>query len=291
MRLAFLADIHSNLPALEAVVRDLHTQAPDAVYLAGDQVNRCPWPNEVMDLLADAGWTGIYGNHDMVVGQIPWGEVQPPFDDRTRFACLWWTAETLTPHHLATLRLLPAELRIDLPGGPPIRLVHGVPGNPFLGLFPETSDARLTEQFDAVEESIVITGHTHRPMARRLGHRWFFNPGSVGLPYNEDPRAQYMILDAEWEQGERIWRPTYRQVAFDHTRLRDAFERSGMLAATGAPGRLHLLTAETGHAYSSDFGFWLSRQPRDLQSNAERAVALYLSHHGPGRWAFQYPNG
>jgi predicted phosphodiesterase len=43
MRLAFLADIHGNLPALEAVLRDLRRHAPDQVYLAGDLVNRCPW--------------------------------------------------------------------------------------------------------------------------------------------------------------------------------------------------------------------------------------------------------
>jgi hypothetical protein len=55
MRLAFLADIHGNLPALEAVLCDLRRQTPDQVYLAGDLVNRCPWNNEVMALLADVG--------------------------------------------------------------------------------------------------------------------------------------------------------------------------------------------------------------------------------------------
>jgi predicted phosphodiesterase len=52
MRLAFLSDIHGNLPALEAVVDDLKSTAPDAVYLMGDQISRVPWHNEVMDLLA-----------------------------------------------------------------------------------------------------------------------------------------------------------------------------------------------------------------------------------------------
>ena len=70
MRLAFLADIHGNLPALEAVIRDLQDLAPDQVFLAGDLVNRCPWNNEVMELLADTGWPGVVGNHDLVVGRI-----------------------------------------------------------------------------------------------------------------------------------------------------------------------------------------------------------------------------
>ena len=109
MRIAFLADIHSNLPALEAVVQDLASQAPDAIYLVGDQVNRCPWPNEVMDLLGGQGWPAIYGNHDLVVGNLDTAETRTAFADRSRFPCLWWTAEVLQPEHLQTLRALPAR--------------------------------------------------------------------------------------------------------------------------------------------------------------------------------------
>lgn len=290
MRVAFLADIHSNLPALEAVLEDLRIQAPDAVYLAGDQVNRCPWPNEVMERLAETGWPATYGNHDLVVGRIACGDPPAPFHERTRFACLWWTAEALAPAHLETIRRLPAELRLDLPGGPPLRLLHGVPGNPFQGVYPEMSEVTLRERFEGVEEAVIVTAHTHRPLARTVGHRLFLNPGSVGLPYNEDPRAQYMLLDAAWAHGERIWQPTFRRIAYDQGQLRVAFEESGMLAATGAVGELHLLTALTGHAYSSDFGYWLARQPRDIQDNPDHAVSHYLAHHGPGRWAFRHPH-
>ena len=66
MRVAFLADIHGNLPALEAVLRDLAHQAPDAVYLVGDQINRCPWNNEVLDLLAIALDTDHLGWRDQI---------------------------------------------------------------------------------------------------------------------------------------------------------------------------------------------------------------------------------
>ncbi len=69
MRLAFLADIHSNLPALEAVLADLKEQAPDLVYLVGDQVNRCPVAQRSHGP-AHRRWTwpAIFGNHDLVVG-------------------------------------------------------------------------------------------------------------------------------------------------------------------------------------------------------------------------------
>ena len=65
-----------------------------------------------------------------------------------------------------------------------------------------------------------------------------------------------------------------------------AFERSGMMAALGAWGELHLRTVLTAHAYSSDFGYWLRFQPDDMRADMDRAVAIYLESHGPGRWAF-----
>jgi len=123
-------------------------------------------------------------------------------------------------------------------------------------------------------------------MARRTGGWTIFNGGSVGLPYNGDPRAQYLLLDGVVERGIHRWEPCFRRVAYDHGVLRPAYETSGMLAATGAVGALHLLTAETGQPYSSDFGIWLRAQPPEIRNDLDRAVPLYLAQHAPGNWAF-----
>jgi hypothetical protein len=114
-----------------------------------------------------------------------------------------------------------------------------------------------------------------------------FNGGSVGLPYNGDPRAHYLILDLK--QG--VWEPHFRRVPFDRTGLREAFASSGMLAAVGPTGELHVRTAVTGEPWSSDFAYWLHQQGLgeegvDRSLNMEQAVATYLERHGPGRWAF-----
>lgn len=287
MRLAFLADIHGNLPALEAVLRDLRTQAPDQVFLAGDLVNRCPWNNEVMDLLDGLPWPAVVGNHDLVVGRIHTPHNMPPFTDRRRFRSLWWTAETLRPLHLQTLRRLPAARTIAASPYPPIRLFHGSPSNMFLGLYPEMSAATIATLLDGVVEPVVVCAHTHRPLARRTGGWTILNGGSIGLPYTGDPRAQYLLLDARIERGVHRWEPCFRQVEYDHGGLRAAFVASGMMAATGAVGELHLLTAESGQPYSSDFGIWLRSQPDAVRGDLDRAVPLYLAQHGPGNWAFE----
>jgi predicted phosphodiesterase len=287
MRLAFLADIHGNLPALEAVIADLHTQAPDAVYLVGDQINRCPWNNEVLDALAGIGWPAIYGNHDWVVGKLGEADCPPVFADRARFPSLWWTHDTLQLHHLGAIRRLPAELLLDLDGGPAIRMFHGAPANPFVGLYPYAPTDRLVDAIRSIDEPIIVAGHIHRPMDRTVndgrGRKWrIFNGGSVGLPYNEDPRAQYLILDSTGNG----WSPRFRAVEYDHSILPAAFATSGMLNATGAMGELHLRTAMTGQPWSSDFGQWINRQPAETRTDMAAALERYLALHGPGNWAF-----
>lgn len=282
MRLAFVADIHGNLPALEAVLADLQQQRPDAVYLVGDQVNRCPWNNEVIALVTDLGWPAVAGNHDLIIGMINTPENRPPFTNRVRFPTLWWTQAQLTEAHLTTLRQWPEELTVTLDGLPAIRVVHGVPGNAFVGILPEDSDEKIRHFLTGMAEPILVCGHIHRPLERTVDQWQVFNGGSVGIPYNGDPRAQYLLLDAVGQQ----WVPTFRRLAYDHSPIPQAFITSGMQAAVGAMAELHLRTVMSGEPWTSDFGHWLKFQSPELNNDMVRALALYLEQHGPGRWSF-----
>jgi predicted phosphodiesterase len=287
LRLAFIADIHANLPALEAVVADLQTQAPDVVYHLGDLVNRCPWPGEVVDLIAAAGWPGIYGNHDYVVARLHTPENRAPFTDRDRFRDLWWTASALSAPQHKLLYDLPETLRLTFPGAPPLRLLHGMPGNSFWGLYGGASDAELSRQVASIDEAYIVSAHTHRPLDRQVARWRLFNPGSVGMPYNEDPRAQYCLLDLVCAHGEMTWQATFRQVEYDRDRLATAFYSGDFAVGMGALLELNLRTALSGYAYISDFGYWLRDQPAALQADLGEAVREYLARHGPGQWAFE----
>lgn len=287
LRLAFFADVHGNLPALEAVAADLRGQAPDAVYHLGDLVNRCPWPREVLALVAAAGWRGIYGNHDYVVARLYTPENRTPFTDRDRFRDLWWTAAALTPAERQWLYDLPDTLRLDLPAAPPLRLIHGMPGNCYWGLYGGASDAELSKQVESVAEAFIVSGHTHRPLDRTVARWQLFNPGSVGMPYNEDPRAQYCLLDLVNTARGPAWQATFRQVDYDHDLLATAFYRGDFAVGMGPLLELNLRTALSGHAYISDFGYWLRDQSPALKADLGEAVREYLARHGPGQWAFE----
>ncbi len=282
MRIAFLADIHGNLPALEAVVADMREQSPDAVYLVGDQINRCPWSNEVLDLVTEQEWPAIYGNHESVISRLDTAHTPPSLNNRERFADLWWTWERMTPPHLQLIRALPAELRIEEEGMAPIRIFHGIPGDPFSGFLAETAPGQMLDALSDVPESVVVCGHTHKPLHRKIGGWEVFNGGSVGMPYNGDPRAQYLLLSAQNFE----WVADFRAVDYSWERVQRAFVESGFIRACGELAGLYLRTIMTGEPWASDFGQWLKHQPKELQNNLDRAVTMYITKHGPGNWAF-----
>ena len=282
MRIAIVSDIHGNLPAFEAVVADLKTQAPDQVYFGGDLVNRCPWTREVIDLYQELGWPGVLGNHDLILANLNTDRSHPVFQNRRRFPDMWWIWGRLTPSDRALLGAFPHELPIHLPGLPALRLLHGVPGNPFAGIYPEMPDRKIAAALDPIQEAVLICGHTHRTVDRVSGRWRVINAGSVGLPYNGDPRAQYVILDG----GDGAWQSTFRHVDYDRERVRQAFATSGIRAEAGPVCELSLRTVLTGEPYASDFGAWLRTQPDETRIDPGSAVATYLSTHGPGHWAF-----
>lgn len=282
MRIAFLADIHSNLPALEAVQADLRLMTPDLVFLGGDQINRCPWPNEVMELIDDEGWPAIYGNHELIVQELGSPQRAPVFDDRRRFADLWWTWAHLKAQYMAEIQDLPSERQIVIDNAPPILMTHGLRGNPFEGFTPDMSDEQIRFKLGDISAPVVISAHTHRPLARAIGEQFVFNPGSVGMPYNGDPRAQYLLLELVGAS----WQPIFRQVDYDHSVVREAFDRLGLFQAYGPLGPLYWQTIATGDPWVSDFQVWARDQAPIVREDLERAVELYLSVHGPGKWAF-----
>ncbi|HEY3885485.1 MAG TPA: metallophosphoesterase family protein, partial [Vicinamibacterales bacterium] len=68
MRLAIFSDIHGNLPALEAVLAHVHSQAFDALYCLGDLVGYGASPNEVVDRIRRDRIPTLVGNYDDGVG-------------------------------------------------------------------------------------------------------------------------------------------------------------------------------------------------------------------------------
>lgn len=197
MRLAVLSDIHGNLTALEAVIADLRTVSPDLVVQGGDLPFSGPRPAEVIDRVRDLKWPGILGNtdemlwrpekHADLVAAVP--QLKPLFDmlfDDMAPACL----AAIGSERLAWLQQLP-----DRWSDHGVTVVHAAPGDLWKGAMPNAADEELLRTYGVVGTPLVVYGHIHVPYVRRLPGLTVANAGSVGLPYDGDPRASYVLLD------------------------------------------------------------------------------------------------
>ncbi len=285
IRLALLSDVHANLPALEAVAADVDACAPDAVYVLGDMINGCAWPAETLDFITGRGWPMLIGNHDDAVAQLGAPRMEPRYADRAYYANLWWTRARLRPDHLALIESLPRELTLSLDDAPPVRLLHGLPGNFFAGFRPDSPQGWIEDQLRHIPERTVADGHTHFPMERRVGRWQVINTGSAGAPFDGDPRPSYALLDGD-RQG---WRVAIRRVEYDRSRVEAGYRESGLAEDGGVLGVMFHRSVTTALPWVSDFNWWVRQQPAEVQANPQAALAAYDARHGPGRWAFPLP--
>lgn len=279
---ALVSDIHGNLPALEKVVDDVTRWRPDAVYVLGDMTNGACWSGDVLDLLAQLGWPMLIGNHDDAVLQLGSATMEPRYSDRRQYAALWWTRENLLPRHLLTLEALPLERCVSAPDAPPLRLLHGLPGDFFRGFRPDTPEQFAVGRLSSVTERTVAGGHTHVPMERRFGDWQVFNSGSVGVPYDGDARAGYVLLEGNPDG----WRAEIHRVPYDLRTVEQGFHDSGLAAEGGVMARMFLRSILSGQPWVADYASWLRAQPQALVADVDRAEQRYLAAHGPGRWSF-----
>ncbi|GAB4352332.1 MAG: metallophosphoesterase family protein [Candidatus Abyssubacteria bacterium] len=205
MKLAIVADIHSNLHAFTAVLEEIDKRGADKIFALGDIVGYNAYPTEVMDLLIRREIPSIMGNHDIVCSGL---ENPIWFNPAARAAALW-TRKRLSDEKREFLRKLPNEMKI----GNDMYAVHGSP---------LSRDDYIMDLMDAMNSfqhlpdksiTICLYGHTHLPaiysdhgpshdslrgsytLVKR--NRYLINPGSVGQPRDSDPRASFAILDTD----------------------------------------------------------------------------------------------
>jgi predicted phosphodiesterase len=227
-----ISDIHANLAALQAAVADFITQVgePAAVWCMGDIVDYGAEPNEVIAMLQEFPTICVAGNHELtVLGQEEVAMFNP--DARKSVA---WTQQHLNADSFTYLRGLPRIITVATDNAD-FTLAHGSPRDPAWEYLLESEEA--ADNFIVMETTHGLIGHSHLPLyfkmiqldkqtagvGRALGEhddvlkvgnyqtreRLLINPGGLGQPRNGDPRASYIIYDAEAATMR------YRRVAYD----------------------------------------------------------------------------
>jgi putative phosphoesterase len=178
---AALYDIHGNLAALEAVLAEVPDDA--TIVIGGDVVAGGPEPSETLERVRALGdrvlWLRGNADRELMPGEP--GLAPPGALDATRAA--------LTEEQIAFLHELPETQRIG-----DVLYCHASPRND-VDIFTErTPEERIAFLFDGLDVPTVVCGHTHTQYERSVAGVRVVNAGSVGLPYEEEPGA-YWLLD------------------------------------------------------------------------------------------------
>ena len=206
MLLGIIADLHANLEATDAVLRQLDLVRPERVICLGDITGYYANPNEVVERVRERNIQMLMGNHDSAVC----GLEEPWFFNENAQAAIEWQAQRLLPEHREWLRTVPGELRVDSD----TLAVHGAPGNRDDYIVDWLDAMRHLEYLARQNVKVCFFGHSHRAsmlsergsLMRKNGSgkydispftRYFINPGSVGQPRDRDPRAAFGVYDTE----------------------------------------------------------------------------------------------
>ncbi len=201
IKIALIADIHGNLPALEAVLQHAHNrQAVAKILNLGDMTGYGPFPDEVVRWCQSETVVNILGNYDQKViskghKTADWKAVTNA-DKRLMFR---WTNQALSQQSQDFLITLPEKRDLQIES---LKLLtaHGSPASISEHLRKDTLTKRLAELTEMTEAQIILVGHSHEPFAREVDGTWFINPGSIGRIDDGDPRASYAILEIDGDQ-------------------------------------------------------------------------------------------
>lgn len=197
MRVAIVSDIHGNLTAFEAVLADIESKAPDLVLQGGDLALMGSQPAQVIDRIRELGWPGVVGNTDAALWcpqeQQRQADLAPKLEPLLSLIFQRYVPATLAmlgDERLAWLRGLPSEYRLEH-----LALVHASPGDLWRAPAPEADDDELFAAYGSLGAATTVYGHIHRPYTRIVSQLAVANSGSVGMPWDGDPRASYLLLE------------------------------------------------------------------------------------------------
>lgn len=249
MKIAVMADIHSNIEAFKACLVEAEKQQVSEFLFLGDYLGDLACPQETLGLLKDIRnkypCTFIRGNKEEY-----WiNNRKQPNDQwvygRTPTGMLKYNFDRLSSEDIDFFENMPITKKIQYEGYPPFVICHGSPFKVNQSMRPDYK--YIDDLLGKVDTNFVICGHFHIQMDyTRKGIR-VINPGSVGVPLHSGGKAQFMILHGDKNE----WSTEFYTVGYDKEKA------IGMMNAERlpeiAPGwyriTKHLLqTGEISHA-------------------------------------------
>ncbi|MFZ5516314.1 MAG: metallophosphoesterase family protein [Candidatus Zhuqueibacterota bacterium] len=230
MRYAIISDIHSNLEALETVLKLIEKEHIDKIFCLGDVVGYGPFPNECLNLVKQNCEVILTGNHDFAC--IEKSELL--YFNQFAKEAIEWTVTQLSDETLREIANLPLEHK-----GDNYCLVHSNPYAPSSWDYILSIDDAIFN-FSKFNEQLCFIGHSHQPIIyienrdanysfttdRELeikeGHRYIINVGSVGQPRDNNPKSAFGIFDTQTRSYQ------LKRISYDIHKTYDAMRSFGL---------------------------------------------------------------
>lgn len=211
INLAIFSDVHSNLEALSVVVDYIKDISPDIIIFLGDIVGYGPNPKECIKIVEDIAQIHVVGNHDYAI-----------FTDNFMYfnplpkISLSWTKQQLTDKEIQILGSHPffSIFPLFVTEGNAM-FVHGSPRKPLrdyvspnLPSWSYNMFFEITREFTEID--FLFLGHTHKPLHIVNSEKHLLNPGSVGQPRDQNPKASFMTFQIKEKT---------KEFEFEHVRL------------------------------------------------------------------------
>jgi putative phosphoesterase len=197
--MACIADIHGNLPALQAVLGRIEEDEVDDVIVAGDILLGGDGALDVWRELKRVGARCVRGTSDTALVTMDPARLHPISEvQRERFRRFVDTQRSVGELVLAELRRLPLTLRVPLVDGTEMVVVHGSPSDPDTEMTHDLGDDELSALIGDDPADVVVCGSSHVPFERTVGGVHVVNVGSVGSA-PEGRVAHYTIITPRLE--------------------------------------------------------------------------------------------
>jgi len=198
MLIAFISDVHGNLPALSAAVVDARKRGAERIYCAGDLVGYGPFPDQVCRFHADEKITTISGNYDAkVLSLLADSDELEKKMKPGKLRILRWTCRHISQTSQRFLAALPSFHREVLSDHTELLMVHGSPVSWDDVIYPSITRNALEGKLAGEHPQILVCGHTHVPFIKKIAGVTVVNCGSVGQPVDGDPRPSYALVRVE----------------------------------------------------------------------------------------------
>jgi predicted phosphodiesterase len=243
VKVAALYDIHGNDAALAAVLAELDELGVDLIVIGGD-VAGGPFPLEAVDAVRALGDRAITirgnGERELVEARLHLDAGTARSDPGDIWSSrTHWAAAALDRERLDWMGALPPLASVEIGGLGDVLFCHGSPRSDEEIITPLSSEERVAPMVAGVVQRTVVNGHTHAQFERRIGEKRLVNAGSVGMPYEAQAAAYWVLLGP----GVELRRTPY-----------DVADFCARVRATGFPD-------------ADEFAAWLAQPPGADEAN------------------------